>query len=182
MRTNQSLSPLPQSRYLSTTSKNDQKEKTDDESLRDTLNRMKSESDTTASGSEASPSSKATDDIFRTGAQFWLSFQKEVASTWNELVQSGQRKDINKKLTTAHPVATAEGDREYTGPVAIMVIDPSENLTAWERMQKRLAEAPVIQSILEKSEEIYEKSGAKELKRKVDDLKEDAREACKYDP
>jgi hypothetical protein len=139
---------------------------------------MKAESSTDNGDDAASSTTNVSNDIFRAGAQFWLSFQNEVSKTWNELLQSGQRKDINKKLTTAHPVATAEGDREYTGPVAIMVIDPSENLTAWERMQKRLADAPVIQSILQKTEEIYEQSGAKELKRKVDDLKEDAREAC----
>jgi hypothetical protein len=39
-----------------------------------------------------------------------------------------------------------EGAVEYTGPVEIMIINPSENLTAWQRMQKRLTDAPIIQS------------------------------------
>jgi len=68
-----------------------------------------------------------------------------VSQTWGELLRSGDRKDINKKIAGAHPHDTADGDKEYTGPVAIMVIDESENLTAWERMQKRLTDAPVIQ-------------------------------------
>jgi import inner membrane translocase subunit TIM44 len=58
-----------------------------------------------------------------------------------------------------------------------MVLDPDLHLTAWERMQKRLTAAPIIQSILEKSEEIYEKSGAKKVKERVDHIREDAREA-----
>jgi hypothetical protein len=37
-----------------------------------------------------------------------------------------------------------EGEAECTGTVDIMVIDESEHLTAWERMQKRLKDAPII--------------------------------------
>ena len=115
-----------------------------------------------------------TSDFLRKAADTWDRFKTEVGATWKELVKSGERKCINKKI---HPTETPGGDAPYTGPVDIMVIDPSEHLTAWERMQKRLTEAPIIQSILEKSDEIYEKSGAKEAKARVDDLKQDAREA-----
>jgi len=103
------------------------------------------------------------------------SFQGEVGLAWHELIHSGDRKSINKKLP--RPEATAEGETDYTGPVDIMVIDPSENLTAWERMQKRLTDAPIIQDIISRSEKIYEKSGAKDMKEKVDHLREDAQEA-----
>jgi hypothetical protein len=79
----------------------------------------------------------------RQASDFWSTATEEVGQTWNELLRSGERKDINKKI--GHPQDTMDGDTEYSGPVSIMVIDESENLTAWERMQKRLTDAPVIQ-------------------------------------
>ena len=79
----------------------------------------------------------------RKASDFWSTATEEVGKTWEELLRSGERKDINKKI--GRPQDTVDGDEEYTGPVSIMVIDESENLTAWERMQKRLTEAPVIQ-------------------------------------
>merc|ERR1712232_550962 len=113
--------------------------------------------------------------IFENAADKWKLFTSEVDQAWKDLLNSGVRKDINKKI---HPKGdTPEGNIEYTGPVDIMVIDESENLTAWERMQRRLTEAPIIQGMLERAEEVYEKSGAKEVKQRVDHLSEDAREA-----
>merc|ERR1711937_360708 len=114
-------------------------------------------------------------EFMRKASDFWSTATEEVGKTWEELLRSGERKDINKKI--GRPQDTVDGDEEYTGPVSIMVIDESENLTAWERMQKRLTEAPVIQDILSRSEQVYEKSGAKKAKQKVDHLAEDAREA-----
>ena len=129
-----------------------------------------------ASSSSTSSGGPALDTstLFVRAADAWDSFRTAVGTTWNELLQSGQRKSINKKI---HPVETAGGDAPYTGPVDIMVIDESEHLNAWERMQKRLTEAPIIQDIFERSEEIYVKTGAKQVKERVDVLKEDAREA-----
>jgi len=115
------------------------------------------------------------DGILRQATEGWSTFSEEVGKTWDELLRSGERKDINKKLM--HPEDTVEGDAPYTGSVEIMVIDESEHLTAWERMQRRLTEAPIISDILSKSEEVYKKSGAKNVKQKVDHLSEDAREA-----
>jgi Tim44-like domain len=115
-------------------------------------------------------------DVFRRTADVWDNFSVGLSSTWQDLIRSGDRKNINKKIVI-HPTETAGGDAPYTGRVDIMIIDPELHLTAWERMQKRLASAPIIQSILEKSEELYEKSGAANVKQKVDHLKEDAREA-----
>jgi import inner membrane translocase subunit TIM44 len=40
-----------------------------------------------------------------------------------------------------------------------------------------LTEAPVIQDVLSRAEGVYEKSGAKKAKQKIDHLREDAREA-----
>jgi mitochondrial import inner membrane translocase subunit TIM44 len=156
-------------------------------SLKETVERLQREKTTGEEGKSSEPSDSSqqseekttsTDasDIFRRAVNVWDNFSTELSSTWQELVQSGERKSINKKIVI-HPTETAGGDAPYTGPVDIMVIDPELHLTAWERMQKRLASAPIIQNILEKTEEIYEKSGAAKVKERVDHLREDAREA-----
>jgi mitochondrial import inner membrane translocase subunit TIM44 len=140
-------------------------------SLRDTVNRIQ--------GNEKEETSKAStkidsDFIFRKAVDISERFLSEVNLAFADLVKSGQAKGINKKI---RPVATEEGEKEYSGPVEIMVIDESERLTAWERMQRRLTDAPIIQDILSKAGDIYEKSGAKKVKEKADDLAEDAKEA-----
>mmetsp|Transcript_15198 Transcript_15198/g.42238 ORF Transcript_15198/g.42238 Transcript_15198/m.42238 type:complete len:417 (+) Transcript_15198:127-1377(+) len=142
----------------------------DEESLKDTVRRMQREKNKNGSDDD-----EQLNDFMWRASDFWSTATEEVSKTWGELLRSGERKDINKKI--GHPQDTVEGEEEYTGPVSIMVIDESENLTAWERMQKRLTDAPVIQDILTRSEDIYEKSGAKKAKQKVDHLAEDAREA-----
>ena len=135
------------------------------ESFQDTVNRLRGE-DGNDEKSGSGLGSGVTAMISR--------MSDEVSLAWKDLVQSGERKSINKKI---HPVATAAGDAPYTGPVDIMIIDPSEKLTAWEKMQKRLAEAPIIQDMLSRTEEFYDKSGAKDAKKRLDEIKEDAREA-----
>lgn len=146
------------------------------DSLRDTVNRMKQKRN---EGDDKTDVTKDDDnsnkDVLHKAADMWDSFAAEVSVVWQDLVKAGDRKDINKKLP--RPEATSEGDTEYAGPVAIMVIDESEHLTAWERMQRRLTDAPIIQNILSKSEFAYEQSGAKDVKQKVDHLREDANEA-----
>lgn len=146
------------------------------ESLKDAVNRLKNKSGEEGDGGSGSGGSSTinTDDFLRKSADFWSTFSAEVGKTWQDLIKSGERKSINKKI---HPEATAEGDLPYTGPVDIVVIDPSEHLTAWERMQKRLTEAPVIEEMVSRAERIYEESGAKKTKEKIDHLKEDAKEA-----
>lgn len=62
-----------------------------------------------------------------------------------------------------------------------MLIDPEEHLSAWERMERRLRDAPIIHDILEKSNHVYETSGAKDrvnkTQQKIQHIKEDAEEA-----
>lgn len=106
------------------------------ESLQDTVRRMQGKD---ASSDDAN---LKFDGVLRKAADVWSTFSEEVGKAWNELLKSGERKDINKKLI--HPEDTTEGEAPYTGPVQIMVIDESEHLTAWERMQRRLADAPII--------------------------------------
>jgi len=149
------------------------------DTLKETIRKMQQEGNTSARGSRKGDDDTTIDpridDFVSRASNLWFDATEEVGKTWDELVRSGERKDINKKIN--HPSDTAEGETEYTGPVSIMVIDESENLTAWERMQKRLTDAPVIQDILSRSDQLYEQTGAKEAKQKVDHLAEDAREA-----
>ena len=100
------------------------------------------------------------------------SFLDTVSQTWDELIASGQAKDINKKIGNAAPSpsegapdysnddAAADKYESYKGNRDIMVIDPQEHLSAWERMERRLRDAPIISDILERSQQVYEESGA----------------------
>ena len=149
-------------------------EEKEGDSLRDTVNRLKKNKGKSDDNVDTA-SNEDKNDFFYKAANLFDNFSSEVGKAWQDLIKAGERKDINKKLK--RPEATKEGEKEYTGPVSIMVIDESEHLTAWERMQRRLTEAPIIQDILTRSEHIYETSGAKDAKAKIDDLREDAREA-----
>ena len=84
-----------------------------------------------------------------------------VSETWQELVASGQPKDINKKIGSpaggegrpnyANDDEAADKYEAYKGSKDIMLIDPEEELSAWERMQKRLTDAPIIQGERERA-------------------------------
>lgn len=115
------------------------------------------------------------------------SFLNTLSQTWDDLIASGQAKDINKKIggedgaNYANDDEAADKYEEYKGSRDIMLIDPEEHLTAWERMERRLKDAPIIQDILSHSNTAYEKSGAKskveKTSEKIQHLKEDAEEA-----
>jgi hypothetical protein len=113
------------------------------ESFEDTVKRMQNDGKKLKSPDD--DTSPHLDGFLRKAADSWAAVSQELGTAWQELLKSGERKDINKKI--GHPEATAEGETEYTGPVEIMVIDESENLSAWERMQLRLTEAPIIQGM-----------------------------------
>jgi hypothetical protein len=118
-----------------------------EESFEETVKRMQSEGKSKgAPGKDADLSSPAADDLLRQVADGWSSFTEEVGKVWQQLLKSGERKDINKKIQ--HPEFRPEGEAPYTGPVEILVIDESEHLTAWERMQRRLTDAPIIQGMI----------------------------------
>lgn len=140
-------------------------------SLEETIKQMKGDSEEKSTNSSESI---ATNKTLRQLASYWIAFTDEVSKAWDELIRSGERKSINKKI---HPVATKEGDAPYVGPVDVMIIEQAEQLTAWERMQKRLSKAPIIQDILTRSEQLYNESGAAKIKERVDIIREDAKEA-----
>lgn len=88
-------------------------------------------------------------------ASMGASFLSSVSDTWGELVASGRAKDINKRIG---PVGGAGGKPNYAdddeaadkyeaykGSRDVMVVDPREELSAWERMERRLRDAPIIQ-------------------------------------
>jgi hypothetical protein len=148
--TSTSTSTKPEEEETKENNKTEEKteEKTDaNESFEDTVKRMQSEgkSKGETSGKDDDRSPEA-DDLMRKVASSWTSFSEEVGKVWQELLKSGERKDINKKIL--HPEFRSEGEAPYTGPVDIMIIDESEHLTAWERMQRRLTDAPIIQGMI----------------------------------
>ncbi len=160
--------------YFSTDEKKDEKKK---ESLEDTINRLKGSKDESA---QSSPSFD-TNDFLSKAADTYASFRSSLSDTWQDLINSSQPTDINKQIHQSRPGSSADDDNEaadkYEGTTAIMIIDEEENLNAFERIQRRLSEAPIIQGIFASSEQIFEQSGARKVKEKIDDAREDAREA-----
>jgi import inner membrane translocase subunit TIM44 len=164
------------SSWFSSSAQDDKKSK---DSLRDTVNRLKEESG--SNESKSSTSSETSNEMFVKLADAWSSFRAGVSEAWTELIHSNKPKDINKKIHDVKPPSAADDDNaaadKYEGTTAIMIVNEEDHLNAFERMQKRLSEAPVIQSILSAGEDLYEKTGAKKIKEKIDHAKEDAREA-----
>lgn len=123
------------------------------ESFEDTINRLQGKEQ--SSSSSSSFSSKNKDDILHNISTYFSSFTQSLSETWNELIHSNEPKDVNKKLYspdnihTSKPGNVKDDDNEaadkYKGSVAIMVINEEENLNAYERIQRRLSEAPLIQ-------------------------------------
>ncbi|KAL3810946.1 hypothetical protein ACHAXA_005362 [Cyclostephanos tholiformis] len=123
------------------------------------------------------------------------SFVETLSRTWDELIASGRAKDINKKIGAASSAPSSSdgapnysddddaADRyeNYGGNRDIMIIDPGEHLSAWERMERRLRDAPIIADILERSHRAYEESGARKridgAAERIQHLREDAAEA-----
>lgn len=160
--------------------------------LRETIEKLKGENSNASDKSTSADTSSnvANQELLDKFSSIASSFMASISETWNELIASGKAKDINKKIGTpsdsgkpnyANDDEAADKYEEYKGSKDIMLIDPEEHLSAWERMEKRLRDAPIIADILEKSSKVYEKSGAQErvqkTQQKIKNLKEDAEEA-----
>ena len=165
--------------------------------LRESIERLKGESKD--NGAEGASSTSSSDDgnnpYVEKLSSIGSNFLDTLSQTWEELIASGQAKDINKKIGTVHPTnsdgntapnyanddAAADKYESYAGSRDIMLIDPIEQLTAWERMQRRLRDTPIISDILDRTERVYEESGARDhitnTKQKIQTIKEDAAEA-----
>jgi len=114
--------------------------------LRDTIHRLKSEHDnqeTKNNNPNSDSNANSNSSPLDTAQGFLSSFMSEVGKTWEELLDSGSAKGINKRIGEAkNDAAPVE---VYKGPTDLMMIDESEHMGAWEKMQKRLSEAPIIQ-------------------------------------
>lgn len=133
---------------------------------------------------------------FKNGPNFYLSekaryhisnFKIGLLKTWTDLLNSSQPSDINKKLEDIDrlnnsSVSNSKNDIDdhaadlYVGTAAIINIG-NDNVDTFERMRKRLSEAPIIQDFFSQVEKIYRESGVKSAKDKLQDVKEDAKEA-----
>ncbi|KAL3780852.1 hypothetical protein ACHAW5_002785 [Stephanodiscus triporus] len=187
---------ISSSKLFSTSSTETSTKKKD---LRESIERLKNESRDNSRGGDSTNSDDITNSINNNPyleklTSIGTSFLQTVSQTWDELVASGQAKDINKKIGTAPPSSSSDGAPNYSDDDAaadkyenykgnrdIMVIDPQEHLSAWERMERRLRDAPIIADILERSHKVYEESGAKthveKTTEKIQHLREDAAEA-----
>jgi import inner membrane translocase subunit TIM44 len=157
--------------------------------LRESIEKLKNNNNTEESKNEETQAEM--DPRLERIADMAGSFIDSISSTWKDLVSAGAPKDINKKIGTpivdndspnfSNDDEAADKYEEYKGSKDIMVVDPEEHLSAWDRMKKRLEDAPIIQDILDRSNEIYEKSGAQEhvkkAKQNITHLREDATEA-----
>ncbi len=129
--------------------------------LRESIERLKSfdsESSSRDSAGFSNEKNAPPDDInpyVEKVSSIATSFLRSLAQTWDDLIASGQAKDINKKLSTptdtddkpnySNDDEAADKYEKYKGSKDIMVIDPQEHLSAWERMERRLRDAPIIQ-------------------------------------
>eukprot|EP00804_Cyclotella_cryptica_P013663 CCRYP_018775-RA/>CCRYP_018775-RA protein AED:0.06 eAED:0.06 QI:345/1/1/1/0.5/0.33/3/162/387 len=160
--------------------------------LRESIEKIKANDESNAANdSRHDETFSETDPRLQRLSTWATSFLDTLSQTWQDLLSAGAPKDINKKLLRPTPNddspnysnddEAADKYEEYRGSKDIMVIDPEEHLGAWERMERRLKDAPIIQDILEKSSQIYEKSGAREHVQKAHQnlthLREDAAEA-----
>jgi len=103
-----------------------------------------------------------------------VKFYDGVLGAWEDLTTE-KKHVVNKRIRD--PVANegmTDSDGEWKGPSAVMVVDPNES--AYEKMKKRMSEAPIIQSILGASKTAFKVSGAKKGVEKIGDVAEDARE------
>ena len=122
------------------------------DSLRDAVNRAKAK-DGEEIPEGAATGDEPTNELLHKARDAASSFFGAVSQTWSELLDSGKPRSINKRIH--EPVRDlADGEvpedddaaaDKYEGSTAIMVIDEEEHLTAWERMQRRLSDAPIIQ-------------------------------------
>jgi len=106
-----------------------------------------------------------------------LSFNDGVKDAWAELLAGGA-KDVNKNIAAPlvpNPETGTASKEEYMGTTALMAVDPDQS--AWERMQARMRDSPVIDEVLKAAGKISSATGIKKAGQKLGDIREDAAEA-----
>jgi len=136
-------------------------------SLRDSINRITGDSDESEKVESKTP----------TGPSFFSQAWEEVQNTWEDLLDSDKPEDIDKKIHVSHPGRSTDDDDDAAGQYDLMVIDPEDHMNAFERIQKRLSKAPIIEDILSGAEKVYTRSGADKAKQRAEEIREDAQEA-----
>ena len=131
--------------------------------LRESIERLKKEkSGNTSDESTTEKEETEPNPHIEKLTQLSTSFFTQISQTWDELISSGQATDINKKIGTPNSTNSNSNDKpnyanddeaadkyeEYKGSKNIMVIDNAEELSAWERMERRLRDAPIISGML----------------------------------
>eukprot|EP00815_Leptocylindrus_aporus_P008022 CAMPEP_0116074200 /NCGR_PEP_ID=MMETSP0322-20121206/15785_1 /TAXON_ID=163516 /ORGANISM="Leptocylindrus danicus var. apora, Strain B651" /LENGTH=403 /DNA_ID=CAMNT_0003563797 /DNA_START=91 /DNA_END=1302 /DNA_ORIENTATION=- len=180
--TNQPQSQF-ESRRFSSSSKREETEQDEDtkESVEDTIHRLAGDQ---ASRKESSSSSYSTNANAAVAVGYLKGFVKAVGETWDELMDSGKPKSINKSIrspdgsggnSTKESKDAGDDAPAYDGPSSLMIVD--EELPAWEKLQRRIAEAPIIKGILGASHKVFEQTGINDARRKLGDIGDDAREA-----
>ena len=130
----------------------------DQKSLRDTIDRLQRGGGSKNKNAKDDPNSTETPNdsgAIHSVSTAFRSFTEAVGQTWTDLLESSEPRNVNKKLSDiqkAQPGRTTDDDHEaaemYEGSTAIMVIDEDQNMSAFERIQRRLSEAPIIQGEL----------------------------------
>lgn len=135
--------------------------------LRESIERMKKEGNSGQGSNNTTDTKEGDNNNATTGdesnpqleklTQMGTSFLTTLSSTWDELIASGNATDINKKIGSSSSSSEDDGgpnyenDNEaadkyekYKGSKDVMVIDEGDDLSAWERMERRLRDAPII--------------------------------------
>ena len=126
------------------------------DSLRDAVNRAKAKDGEEIPDGDSSGDDDKTTELLHKARDTAASFWGGVSATGSELLDSGRPRSINKRIHD--PVRDlADGEipedddaaaDKYEGSSAIMITGEDEHLTAWERMQRRLSDTPIIQGEL----------------------------------
>jgi CHASE3 domain sensor protein len=88
------------------------------DSLRDAVNRIQSDSkegaNTDSRTSTESSLNASADTVFRQLASAWDTFRAELDTAWQEIIRSGQSKDINKKIRPQQLLMEIRNTREVS--------------------------------------------------------------------
>ena len=144
-------------RFSTSPSENALKTEPKRKDLRESIERLKynnrNENDSQTTYSSEGTTTTANPHLEKISAVV-TSFLQSLSQTWQDLKASGTPRDINKKIGVpssgskpnyANDDEAADKYEAYKGSKDIMVIDPAEHLSAWERMERRLRDAPIIQ-------------------------------------
>ena len=106
--------------------------------------------------------------------QAMVAFSDSVKETWSELI-SPKRTAMRTKVGGSADESGSTGGgrgpsaREWKGSTELRTVEKGES--AWDRMQARLASAPIIEDVLRAAGKVAGNSGVKKLRDTVTDIK-----------